>query len=262
MEVEARKFNRQGVDLLRQILNNAREGYKSNQAAKFNASHLAAVKEIVFDDELTDRIFPSFKFDSNKKFANRLELGRYLSKAIPNDSQAAEYENVGAWSWITSLYIEQLLKPNSGGKTLQLWTDPRYIPEAVMSKRRYYRHLCYLPYLIYKSHPEGTSEFFLAPLAPFQHSDVIEQLYTSDQSFTPYPGVIEVAKKLYIDPKDGSYRPNFLGRTTAGSAFRLAKVICNQWQLNYDLHVLSDQQIWDLLPSEFNGWKRLGQKPS
>jgi len=256
MEVDARRFNSRGVEEFKMILGNARAGYKSNQAAKFTSDHLEAVSDIVFDDDLTEIITPSFKLNLNKKFTSRLSLGQYLRSSIPDQSPAAEYENVGFWAWVTSLYFEQLLKPNSGGKTFQLWTNPRYIPEATLSKRRYYRHLCYLPYLICKSHPPGTAEFFLS-LLPFQHSDIIEQLYTSDQSFTPYPGVIEVAKKLYIDPSDGSYRKNFLGRSTAGSAFRLAKVICNQWQMNYDLHVLSEEQIWDLLPKEFNGWKRL-----
>ena len=256
MEVDARKFNSRGIEELKVILGNARAGYKNNQAAKFTSDHFEALSDIMFDDELTERILPSFKLDSSKKFINRLSLGRYLQSSIPDNSAASEYENVGFWAWVTSLYFEQLLKPNSGGKTFQLWTYPRYIPEAALSKRRYYRHLCYLPYRICKSHPEGTAEFFLI-LPPYQHSDVIEQLYTSDQGFTPYPGVIEVAKKLYIDPSNGTYRKNFLGRSTAGSAYRLAKVVCKQWLMNYDLHVLSEEQIWNLLPKEFNGWKRL-----
>jgi len=261
MEVDARKFNSRGVEELKIILANARAGYTNTQAAKFTGDHLEALSKIIFDDDLTERIIPSFKLDSNKKFKTRLSLGKYLRSSIPDDSPASEYENVGFWAWVSSLYFEQLLKPNSGGKTFQLWTNPRYIPEAALSKRRYYRHLCYLPYLICRSHPEETAEFFLS-LPPFQHSDVIEQVYTSDQNFTPYPGVIAVAKKLYIDPSDGSYRKNFLGRSTAGSAFRLAKVICNQLQMNYDPHVLSEDQIWDLLPKEFNGWKRLASSSS
>lgn len=259
MLVDARKFNSNGIEAFKLILANAREGYKNNQAAKFNSDHLNAITDILFDDELTEHHVANFQIDANKKFVSRFTLGKYLNSIIPRNSDAAEYENVGFWSWLSGLYFEQLLKSNSGGKTFQLWTNPRYIPEAALSKRRYYRHLCYLPYHICKLHPEGTAEFFLAPLKPYQHSDVIEQLFTSDQNFTPYPGVIEVAKELYIDPETGSYRKNVTGRATAGSAIRLAQVICKQWQMNYDLHVLTKEQIWDLLPNEFNGWKRLAK---
>ena len=175
---------------------------------------------------------------------------------IANDSKAVEYKNVGFWSWTTTLYLDQLLQSASGGKTHQLWTKVRYIPEEILSKQRYYRHLCFLPYWICKSHPIEIAEFFLM-LKPYQHSDVIEQLYSSDDNMASYPGVIEVAKRLYIDKDGQKYRRNVVGRKTAGSAWRLAKVVCKQWELNYDLQTLSADQVWDLLPKEFNGWKRL-----
>ena len=258
MEIEARQFNSDGIEQLKRIMKSARHDYKNTQAAKFTSDHLEAVTELLHDDSLTDTL-PSFSFQDDKKFANRFELGKYLFETIPPTSAAVEYENVGFWSWITALYIDQLLEPNKGGKSHKLWSDVRYITEERLSKRRYYRHLCFLPYWVCKIHPIETAEFFLM-LAPYVHSEIIEQIFTAEQSFAAYPGMIEVAKRLYIDPQKNNYRPNTTGRLTGGSAWRLANVICKQLQLNYDLHVLSSDQIWDLLPKEFNGWKRLANK--
>ena len=257
MQIDARQFNSDGINELKRIFSSARQGYKNTQAAKFTRDNIKAVNALAFDDKLTSPL-SGFHLEADKKFKNRLELGKYLSDVIPNNSEAVEYQNVGFWSWVSALYLDQILKPNSGGKTFQLWTNPRYIPEHILSKRRYYRNLCFLPYWICKSHSTETAEFFLM-LPPYQHSDIIEQLYADDQSFVAYPGVVDVAKKLYIDPQKGVYRPNTTGRTTAGSGWRLAKVICKQWELNYDLQALSSDSIWNLLPAEFNGWKRIAK---
>jgi hypothetical protein len=68
----------------------------------------------------------------------------------------------------------------------------------------------------------------------YKHSDNIEQLWTADKDFSSSPGIIEVAKELYIDKKKKTYRRNYLGKGP-GSARRLATVIVKQWQMNYDV---------------------------
>lgn len=254
MEIEARRFNSDGIKALKDIFEMARSGITSSAAAKFTQNDLEAVTQLAFEPNLTEPAY-GFVLHDDRKFSNRFELGKYLADTIPSNSAAGDYENVGFWSWISAVYIDQILKPNKGGKTFQLWTSVRYIPQPQLSKRRYYRHLTFLPYWICKMHAPETAEFFLMR-RPYEHSDIIEQLYTSDENFTPYPGVIDVAKRLYIDKANQNYRPNVTGRATPGSAVRLAQVICKQWQLNYDLHALTADQIWQLLPAEFNGWKR------
>ena len=255
MRINARQFTNSGVEQLREIFAEARLGLKSTQAAKIDEAALDKINDLVYNDELTSKI-PSVEVDPNKIFQSRLELGQYLASVVPDGSNFAAYQHTGFWSWISALYITQLLEPNKGGKSYKLWSNYRYIPEAQLNKLRYYRHLCYLPYWICQSQPEKTAEFFLIN-KPYVHSDAIEQLYTADKDFLPFPGIIEVATRLYVNPETNSYRKNYLGKSTGGSARRLATVIVKQWQLNYDLHVLTANQIWDLLPKEFDNWKRL-----
>ena len=255
MEIDARQFSSEGVEKLRNIFDTARLGLKSTQAAKIDDKLLGEITNLLFRDELTQKL-PTIKLDDKRGFKSRLELGKYLNEQIPKNSNIDQYINVGFWSWVSALYLTQLLEPNKDGKSFKLWSNYRYIPEAQLSKFRYYRHLCFLPYWIYKTQPQATAEFFLIN-KPYVHSDAIEQLYTADKNFTPFPGIIEVAKRLYINPNTNSYRKNYLGKSTAGSARRLATVIVKQWQLNYDLQVLPADQIWEILPKEFNNWKKL-----
>lgn len=254
MEIDARKFNSEGVTQLRDIFANARLGLKSTQAAKLDDASLNEISDLIFDDDYSTKLL--FKLDDKKVFESRLELGQYLNDQIPDGSSQEEYNNVGFWTWVSALYLTQLLEPVRGSKSYKLWSDYRYIPEAQLSKLRYYRHLCFLPYWICKTQPLKTAEFFLIN-KPYVHSDAIEQLYTADKNFLPFPGIIEVAKRLYINPNSNNYRKNYLGKSTAGSARRLATIIAKQWQLNYDLHVLTADQIWEILPKEFDSWKRL-----
>lgn len=257
MEIEARKFNSKGIAELREVFDEARIGFKSIQAAKIDVQTMQRLSDLLFDEEYTV-IIPHIKLNDDKVFASRLDLGVYLKSTIPEGSSESEYENVGFWAWVSILYIEQLLEPFANGKDYKLWSNVRYIPEAQLSKRRYYRHLCFLPYWICKTQPQETAEFFLIP-KPYVHSEAIEQLYTSDSDFLPFPSVIAVAKRLYVNPKTNTYRKNFTGRLTAGSAVRLATIVVKQWQLNYDLPVLTADQIWEILPKEFDDWKRLAK---
>ena len=255
MEIEARKFNTDGIEKLREIFFAGRIGSKSTQAAKLDGKTMSKISDLLFNEQYTE-VMPNIKLHDDKLFESRLDLGLYLKNSIPDGSSGSEYENVGFWAWVSVLYMDQLLEPYTDGKSYKLWSNVRYIPEAQLSKLRYYRHLCFLPYWICKTQPRKTAEFFLIN-KPYSHSDVIEQLYTSDKDFLPFPSIIEVATRLYVNPKTNNYRKNYLGKSTAGSARRLATVIVKQWRLNYDLQVLTPDQIWEILPKEFDDWKRL-----
>ena len=257
METEARIFNSDGIKAFQRILSEARSGKASSQAGLIDETGLAEISELLLDDKFSSLLL-GISLEKGKTFKNRLELGLYLNERIPQKSSAREYENVGFWAWVSAFYIDKILEKTKDKKSFKVWSLYRYIPEASLSKFRYYRHLCFLPYWICKTQPLAVAEFFLIQ-KPFIGSEVIEKLFTSDKDFLPFPGIIEVAKKLYINPETRSYRKNVTGKTTPGSAIRLANVIVQQWQLNYDLHVLSSDQIWEMLPKEFENWKRLSR---
>ena len=258
MEINARILNDDGLKAIKHIFDIARSGLTSNKtAAKLKNPDFAEISNIIYDDKFTT-IAPDTMIDPNRKFSNRLELGLYLNSIIDKKSSLSQYENVGFWAWISALYLNQILEPNKAKTEYKLWTDVRYIPLKEFTKLRWYRHLCYLPYHICSRRPKASAEFFLI-MEPYKHSDNIEQLWTADKDFTSSPGIIEVAKELYIDKESKNYRRNYLGKG-AGSARRLATVIVKQWQMNYDVNMLSRDQVWELLPKEFDGWKKLSTR--
>ena len=260
MTVNARTLNNEGVEAVKLVFDTAREraGLTNNRTyAKFQNTDFEKVSDIIFDDKYTNLV-SDIIIDPNKIFANRLELGLYLKSIIDKSSSLAQYENVGFWTWINTLYLHQILQPNKDKSEYQLWTNIRYIPDRKLSKLRWYRNLCYLPFYICSNRPKAIAEFFLI-MQPYSHSDTIEQLWTADKDFSSSPGIVEVAKELYIDKKTKTYRKNYLGKGP-GSARRLGTVIVKQWQMNYDVNMLTKDQVWDLLPKEFNSWKKISER--
>ena len=258
MTVNARTLNDDGIKAIQLVFNVARTSLATNNtAAKLKTTDFDQISDIIYDDKYTT-IVPDMIIDPHKIFSNRLELGLYLNSVIDKKSSFSQYENVGFWTWISALYLDQILEPNKDKTEYKLWTDVRYIPLRELSKLRWYRHLCYLPFHICSRRPEASAEFFLI-MKPYIHSDNIEQLWTADKDFSSSPGVIEVAKELYIDKKTKNYRRNYLGKGP-GSARRLATVIVKQWQMNYDVNMLTKDQVWELLPQEFDSWKTISER--
>ncbi|MDB4078253.1 hypothetical protein N9509_02415 [Amylibacter sp.] len=258
MEINARILNDDGISAIKRIFSNARVGLAStNIAANFKTDDFTQINNIIYDDKFTI-IAPDTMIDPNRIFSNRLELGLYLNSVIDKKSSLSQYENVGFWTWISALYLNQILEQKKSKSEYKLWTDVRYIPHKKLSKLRWYRHLCYLPYHLCSRRPASIAEFFLM-MEPYKHSENIEKLWTQDKEFSSSLGVIEVAKELYIDKKTKEYRKKYTG-DGPGSAKRLANVIVKQWQMNYDVNMLSRDQVWDLLPKEFDGWKKLSTR--
>ena len=68
-------------------------------------------------------------------------------------------------------------------------------------------------------------------------------------------GLMQAALEMYMDPKTGRMKSNALGEATGGSARRLATKIAKQLQMNFDLQSMTKDEIYPLLPAEFDSWK-------
>jgi hypothetical protein len=90
----------------------------------------------------------------------------------------------------------------------------------------------------------------------YEHSDAIEQLYTSDKDFLTTPALLEVSVEMYLDAESGAMKKKALGKETPGSARRLATKVAKQLQMNFDMHSMSKEQVYSLLPAEFDAWRK------
>jgi hypothetical protein len=121
VEVNARIFSADGIKAIKNVFNVARSGLTTNKtAAKLQNTDLSQISDIVYNDKFT-KIVPDIMIDPNRLFSNRLELGLYLNSIIDKKSIFSQYENVGFWTWISALYLDQILEPNKSKSEYKLW---------------------------------------------------------------------------------------------------------------------------------------------
>jgi hypothetical protein len=111
-----------------------------------------------------------------------------------------------------------------------------------------------MAFWLQRSFGEEVAKFFLSRPV-HAHSDAMEQLYTQDRDFLASQGLMKAAVEMYIDVKTGTMKRNALGKSTPGSARRLATKIAKELQMNYDLQSMNKNEVYALLPPEFDSWR-------
>lgn len=248
------EFNSEGVAAFQELIDTEREKVKPSQPARVSEDFFAAVEKLAGASALVHELPEAGQIDDAMVFASRYDFGQYLHDTLPGELSKVQYSNVGLWAWVSAVYLRQLLKPSSRGKSHDLWSAYRYIPLAY-SKFRYYRHLAFISFWLHRQLGENAARLFLSrPM--YEHSDAIEQLYTSDKDFLTTPALLQVSVEMYLDPESGVMKRKALGKETPGSARRLATKVAKQLQMNFDMHSMTKEQVYSLLPSEFDEWRK------
>jgi hypothetical protein len=66
---------------------------------------------------------------------------------------------------------------------------------------------------------------------------------------------MEAANLLYIGKRDSKPKSGAISKNKAGTVYRFIDVI-QQLDLNYDLYSMTGEEVLQLLPAEFNKWKK------
>ncbi|MBM1817964.1 hypothetical protein [Pseudosulfitobacter pseudonitzschiae] len=253
MERALCEFNSEGVAAFQELMDVERGKVKSSQPAKVSEDFFSMVEKIAGVSTLVQEVPEADPIDDSKVFDSRYDFGHYLHQTLPSELFKVQYSNVGLWAWISAVYLPQLLKRSSRGNSHDLWSTYRYIPLAY-SKFRYYRHLAFISFWLHRQLGETAARLFLSrPM--YEHSDAIEQLYTSDKDFLTTPALLEVSVEMYLDAESGTMKKKALGKETPGSARRLATKVAKQLQMNFDMHSMTKEQVYTLLPAEFDAWR-------
>tara|TARA_R110000868_G_scaffold207876_2_gene456940 strand:+ start:9711 stop:10484 length:774 start_codon:yes stop_codon:yes gene_type:complete len=250
--MELRQFNNQGVEAFKALIEAERTKVEPRKPALVGEAFFSTVDAIANDPEMTMPVSGGEKIDRAIQFNDRFHMGEYLSRNLPSDMSVVQYSNAGLWAWVSAIYLRQLLEKQKTGVRSKLWSAYRYIP-GEYQKFRYYRHLAFMAFWLRRGFGEEVAKFFLSR-PPHAHSDAMEQLYTQDRDFLASKGLMKVAVEMYIDPNTGTMKRNALGKATPGSARRLATKIAKQLQMNYDLQSMGKDEIYALLPPEFDKW--------
>lgn len=253
MERTLCEFNSDGVSAFQELMDAERGKVKPSQPAKVSEDFFSKVEKIAGASELVQEVPEAGPIDDTMVFDSRYDFGHYLHETLPVELSKVQYSNVGLWAWISAAYLPQLLKRSSRGNSHDLWSTYRYIPLAY-SKFRYYRHLAFISFWLHRQLGETAARLFLSrPM--YEHSDAIEQLYTSDKDFLTTPALLEVSVEMYLDAESGMMKKKALGKETPGSARRLATKVAKQLQMNFDMHSMTKEQVYSLLPAEFDNWR-------
>lgn len=247
------EFNQEGINAFAALIKRERDRVAPTSPAKVSNEFFRDVDALLDEADLVDVVDPSSRLDGARSFVDRYDFGLYLSEHLPSDISQVQYTNVGLWAWISAVYIRQLLEQNDKDGLFRLWSSYRYIP-LEYNKRRYYRHLAFLPFWMHRTMGERVARFFMS-LPVHVGSDAVEQLYTQEHDFVTTPALIEASIEMYLDKEKLSLKKNALGEKSPGSARRLATVIAPQLQMNFDMRSMSKEQVQDLLPAEFDRWR-------
>jgi hypothetical protein len=185
-----------------------------------------------------------------RSFHSRLEVAEHLQKILRADAATLRTDG-GFWSWL-ALYWFEWLCPTQDGK----WhpgESARWIAE-LEDPRRACRHLLAGPYQILRAHRDDPSRALSLLCGRPDHLSPLVTLIASRPSLVTCPAVVGAATRLYYEQAKGRNRPGLNARDP-GSPRRFADIL-QQLDLTWDLYSLTTQQLLDLLPPEFDEFRR------
>lgn len=202
---------------------------------------------VLADDRYSDSLEIEIEVEA-RDFDDREQVGEYLNSILDDEELSGLEKDQGLWAWLSLFYFDQLCPRDRDGNYSPK-DRARWIP-AFSDYRKYYRHLLYGPYIIYRAYRED-----LAPVRgllcnqPSSPGEITEQL-ASRQELVTNRAVMEVSQFLYIDPDTGKPKRGARG-SKAGSVRRLATVL-GQFDLTWDLYSMDFESIRGMLPGEFD----------
>ncbi len=215
--------------------------------------HYPSADEILFSGSLgTDSGKAGFDpeclaLDSRLDFAvsiDKMLRGCSVDKA---DSSMPEF-----WAWLTLAMFDRLklCKGKKPGE-LAIW-----YPQSAW--RRFYRHVLYGPWRVYKLHanrPELVQPLLQGKVTT--HGEFYEQI-ASYQDLVQSAGVLGAARSLYWDDAAGALKPGHAIKGEDGEAtgsVRRFSAVVQQFAMTWDIIDISSKELLELLPEEFDKWK-------
>lgn len=229
-----RRLNDAGLEMFRDWLTRARVD-----------GSLRAPKDLLEDDNRTEPVSTTATL-LRSDFEERLSFGRYLAEQVAH-SPANEVD-VGLWSWISLRYIDQVCPVVDGAR--RVGEIERYVLDRDYQGR--YRHLCRTPWLLYVLHKECSRVALAGPLN--KHGEAAEQFLSRQQLFTNR-ALFQVLDRLYVSETKTGWKIKVGARSkTEGTMRRFGKIM-RQYDLTWDLSGMQPDELFKLLPREFDPFK-------
>lgn len=185
-----------------------------------------------------------------REFHSRLEVAEYLYRILKNDA-ASLRTDAGFWTWLALYWFESLCPTVQGH--WQPGESSRWVAD-LEDPRRSCRHLLAGPYQVFRAHRDDPARAMSLLCGPPEQLGPLVTLIASRPSLVTCRAVVGAATRLYYDVAKGKNRHG-LGSKGPGSPRRFADIL-SQLDLTWDLHSLTTQELLDLLPGEFDEFRR------
>lgn len=237
-----RKFNSTGIERFREWLSLSRAGVDAPPPL-----------ELLTDAAASEPLPHHLELDVSRSFPTRLEFGEYLLEILkPLDASMPELDSdVAFWSWLSLGLVEQVCPILKGQR--KVGADDRYILTGDYNRR--YRHLVRTAWLLVKLHGKHARVVLSGEV--HQHGEAAEQFLSRQQLFTNHSFFAALDQLYVVDKKNGWRIKSGARAKTGGSMRRLGKVM-RQYDLTWDLNGMRPEELYQLLPPEFEAFKRLG----
>ncbi len=231
-----RKLNKQGLDEFGKFINDLRNGGKQNTPSGLLTSDETS-QPLDFELDIDDRTF-----------ANRYELGQYLTEKLEPVDGRAYVGDTGFWSALALYWFDQLCPVKTDG-----FRKPAMVYNYILSENYNHRprHAIFTTWQLVSKYGEDT-RFLLSKELPVR-GELIEQLMAR-QYYLGCEGVMKTASKLYYDPENKTFKKGSAGRTSAGCVYRFVSWL-QQLEINYDLFSMERDDLLQLMPGEFDRFK-------
>ncbi|MCU0786235.1 MAG: hypothetical protein MUF81_19745 [Verrucomicrobia bacterium] len=237
--MKLRRFNRDGI-----------AAFSDYRARLTLEPTLEPPLELLEDPALTEPLAGDVAVQA-RKFANRLEAGRFFNELMDAAKVQLPERDQGLWTWLTLFYFDEVCPADGNGRRTPK-DEARLIP-LLDNHQRFYRHLLVGPFLIVRAHraqPERAIAMLCNPL--WEPGEIAEQLASRKELVTNH-AVADVATHLYYDPATGSFKRGASSKVK-GAARRLATLF-NQLDLTFYLYGMSRDEMLALLPKEFDRFR-------
>jgi len=248
--VNIKKFNQQGLDEFKSFLNRIKyEG--SDENPPFSLLSDPGYSEILPLSKQVNRI------DIDEVFKDRYDLADRLVSSIfvTESDRTLLLDDTLAASWLSLAYFNQICERNNNGKYNCLAIN-RYILD-LEGRQKIYRHLIFSAVATFQLH-KNNSKLFLKNKSLHVGGELMEQVATKEWVMLNQ-ALVEVLHRLYWDESAETPKTNCQDHNPVpdGGLRRFVGKggFADEYRYSYDFWTMTADQIFNLLPEEFNKWK-------
>jgi hypothetical protein len=234
-----RRFNAKGIQIFEAYVLQCRQRHKAGEPVE-------PVNQSLLNDPdcstETDYELPGGPAD----FEDKLSIGEYFCRVIPDDRHAKARLDKELWTWLAAYFFDEITEGREKIKETRAYV-------ASIGFQDFYRHLLLGPYFIYFNSRDNPNRVrVLLYNDPTTMNEVMVQ-FGSYQTLMQNKSLQSVVQRLFFDEEANKIKRGAGGKE-AGTPRRLMDFF-RQIELNYDLPSIGEDDVWKMLPKEFQKFK-------